>query len=150
MLGFGLLVALAAVASSFLIKRILPYISEKLFQKTGYVAMVLAGMGMFFNASKNIMEENNMQMSYVAEDESIETKMQWRKRTFQIDFEYDDGSFEIEYPITLEDLPADKQILAAELGKSADKVLLEEVYGIHTHYYEVYVYKDGKLNKHDI
>jgi uncharacterized membrane protein YfcA len=149
-MSLGLVIALGAIVSSIVIKRILPYISENLFQKTGYLAMVVSGMFMFLNASKNIIDANQLHVSYVAADKSIETKMQWKKRTFQIDLEYEDGSFEMEYPIELKDLPADKQLLVKQWSQSADKIVLEEVYGANKHYYEVYVYKKGKLTKHDI
>ncbi|MBC7449922.1 MAG: sulfite exporter TauE/SafE family protein [Cytophagales bacterium] len=149
-LGFGLLVAIAAIASSFLIKRVLPYISEKIFQKTGYAAMVLSGIFMFGNAANNIIDQNKMDVSYKPAEKGLETKMQWRERTFEVDFEYDDGSFEVEYEVKLADLPLEKQKIVEQLSQSADKVLLEEVYGLNKHYYEVYVYKGGKLSKHDI
>ncbi|WP_018342601.1 sulfite exporter TauE/SafE family protein [Cytophaga aurantiaca] len=149
-MSLGIIIAIGAIFSSVLIKRVLPYISENIFQKTGYLAMVLSGMFMFLNASKNIIDANQLHVTYVTEDKSIETKMQWRKRTFQIDFEYGDGSFEMEYPIELKDLPLDKQKLVEQFSQSADKVVLEEVYGVNKHYYEVYVYEKGKLTKHDI
>jgi uncharacterized membrane protein YfcA len=148
--GIGALIAAGAIVSSFLIKRILPYINENAFHKTGYLAMVVAGMGMFLNASKNIIDENQIHISYVATDKGIDTKMKWRKRSFQIEFEYGDGSFEMEYPVEREDLPADKRMRADELSQDADKVLFEEVYGFNKHYYEMYVYKEGKLSKYDI
>lgn len=148
--GFGLLIAAAAIVSSIFIKWVLPYISENVFQKTGYSAMVVSGTIMFLNASTNLFHQNQMQLSYQQEEAGLETKMQWQQRTFGVDFEYDDGAFEIEYEIKLADLPAKKQILVNQLAQKADKVVLEEVYGIHKHYYEVYVYKSGKLTKHDI
>ena len=149
-LGYGLLVAIAAIVSSFLVKRVLPSISENGFQKIGYTAMVLSGFFMFVNASNNIVRQDHLHVSYLAAEDGIETKMQWRQRTFQIDIEYDDGGLEIEYPIMREDLPADQQLRVNELAQGADNVLLEEVYGMNKHYYEVYVYKSGKLVKYDI
>jgi len=149
-ISFGLAIALGAVVASLILKRILPYISENIFQKIGYLAMVVSGLFMFSNASKNIIDANQIHMSYVAADKGIETKMQWNDRTIQIDLEYDDGSFEIEYPVLLNDLPVYKQALVEQWMQSADKVILEEVYGVNKHFYEVYVYKAGKLTKHDI
>lgn len=149
-MSIGALIAAGAIVSSFLIKRILPYVNENVFHKIGYLAMVVAGMTMFLNASKNIIDENQLHISYVATNKGVDTKMKWRKRSFQIEFEYEDGSFEIEYPVELKDLPAGKRVLAEQLAKSADKVLFEEVYGFNKHYYEVYVYKEGELSKYDI
>ena len=148
--GFGILIAVAAVLSSVLVKRVLPYFSENLFQKVGYTAMVVSGMAMFLNASANLINQNNMQLSYKQEEEGLETKMQWRQRTFEVDFEFEDGAFEVEYEIKLEDLPVSIQAQVKQLSLEADKVELEEVYGINKHYYEVYVYKNSKLSKYDI
>ena len=149
-MGFGLLIAVAAIMSSVLIKKILPYLSENIFQKIGYSAMVISGLIMSFNASGNLINQNQMQLSYKQETEGLATKMEWRQRTFQIDFEYDDGAFEVEYEINKKDLPVEKQLQVDQLSQQADKVELEEVYGINKHYYEVYVYKNGKLSKYDI
>ena len=145
----GCVIAVAAILSSWLVKKVLPYLSENLFQKIGYSAMVISGMLMFYNASGNLLLQNNAGISYVPEEGSIETKAKWRGRTFEMDFEYDDG-FEVEYPIKLADLPENKQILVKSYSAGADRVMLEEVYGMNEHYYEVYVYKKGKLIKHEI
>ena len=148
-LGFGFLIAVAAVLSSWLIKKVLPYLSENLFQKIGYTAMVLSGIFMFYNASDNLLIQNKAGLSYTSNEEGLETKLNWRQRTFEMDIEYDDG-FEIEYPIKLTDLPVGKQDLVKKYSVQADKVLLEEVYGMNKHYYEAYIYKGGKLTKYDI
>jgi uncharacterized membrane protein YfcA len=148
-LSFGLLIAVAAVLSSWIVKRILPYISEQVFQRVGYSAMVISGIIMVSNASINLVNENKADISYVSNSKGTETKMQWAKSTIEVEFEYSEG-FELEYPVRWNDIPLEKQKKVKMLAKGADKVLLEEVYGINKHFYEAYVYKNGKLTKHDI
>jgi uncharacterized membrane protein YfcA len=147
---YGFLIALAAIISSVLVGKVLPYISENIFQKIGYSAMVLSGIIMVMNASLNFKNENQVQLSYKEEEEGLETKMKWRQSTFEMELEFEDGFFEIEYEINFHDLPEDKQMTVKGLTAGADKVELEEVYGINKHFYEVYVYKNGKLSKYEI
>ncbi len=148
-LSYGLLIAVAAVLSSWIVKRVLPYISEQVFQRVGYSAMVISGIMMVSNASINLANENKADISYVVNSKGSETKMQWAKSTMEVEFEYSEG-FELEYPVKLADLPLEKQNKAKELANGADKLLLEEVYGINKHFYEAYIYKNGKLTKQDI
>ncbi|MDB5258046.1 MAG: hypothetical protein JWM14_2741, partial [Chitinophagaceae bacterium] len=146
---FGLLIAVAAILSSLGVKKILPYISEQLFQRLGYTAMVISGIVMFSNASANLIDQNKASLSYQSADQGIDMKMQWQKSTFELELEYDEG-FELEYPIQQSEIPLKEQQEISEIAKGADKLVLEEVYGIDKHYYEVYVYKGGKLNKYSI
>lgn len=79
----------------------------------------------------------------------LATPLQWRNKLFSLEFEYDEG-FEFEHSISFNELPPDKQVKAKTLSQGADKVVLEEVFGIDKHSYEVYVYRKGKLAKVDI
>jgi uncharacterized membrane protein YfcA len=146
---YGFIIALAAIISSLSIKWILPLLSEKLFQRLGYIAMVLSGMFMFGNASVQLANTNNLAISYSLIAEGAETKFQWKRTTFALEFEYDQG-FEVEATTTLKNLPLEKQQKVIALSKGADKVLVEEVFGINKHYYEAYIYKNGKAIVHDL
>jgi uncharacterized membrane protein YfcA len=146
---FGLLIALAAILSSLGVQKILPYISEQLFQRLGYSAMVISGIVMFSNASANLIEQNKASVSYKSADQGVDMKMQWQKSTFELEFEYDEG-FELEYPIQLAEIPLKQQEEIREISKNTDKLVLEEVYGVNKHYYEAYVYDGGRLTKYSI
>lgn len=148
---FGLLIAFAAILSSLVVRKILPYISEQLFQRVGYTAMVISGMVMFSNASANLLQQNKASLSYQSIDKGVDMKMQWQKSTMELELEleYDEG-FELEYPIQLKEIPLNKQKEIEQIALGADKLVLEEVYGIDKHYYEAYVYKEGKLSKYSI
>ncbi|MBC7485368.1 MAG: sulfite exporter TauE/SafE family protein [Cytophagaceae bacterium] len=146
---FGFIIAVAAILSSIGVKRILPYISEQLFQRLGYSAMVISGMAMFSNATANLVHQNKASLSYQSADKGIDMKMQWKKSTFELELEYDEG-FELEYPIQQYQIPLKQQQEISEIARGADKLVLEEVYGVNKHYYEAYVYKGGKLDKYSI
>lgn len=120
-----------------------------MFQKIGYGAMVIAGMGMLLNGSANFLNQNKFALSFKPVVDGTETKLQWNKSSFAMDFEYSDG-FEIEYEIDFEDLPISKRDQVRLLIAKSDSYLLEEVYSIHTHYYEAYIYNQGVLKKYDI
>ncbi|HSZ72717.1 MAG TPA: sulfite exporter TauE/SafE family protein [Cytophagaceae bacterium] len=147
---YGTIIAVAAVLSSFVTKKILHLLSEKLFQKIGYLTMVTAGLIMFYNSSTNLLNQNQLHFAYQADSKQLETKMQWNQRTFELDFEYEDGEFEIEHEIKLTDLPIEKQQQVHALAQQADKITIEEVYAINDHYYEVYIYKNNQLKKIDL
>ncbi len=148
-LSFGFLIGIAAIIATFFIKRLLPYLSEAMFQKIGYGAMVIAGIGMLLNGSANFLNQNKFALSFKPVSDGTETKIQWNKSSFAMDFEYGDG-FEIEYEIDFDDLPVNKREQVKSLIANSDKSLLEEVYSFDKHYYEVYVYNRGVLKKYDI
>jgi uncharacterized membrane protein YfcA len=146
---FGFLIAFAAFISSWGMKRLLPYLSEKLFQQIGYTAMVVSGFVMFINASTNLSINNHLAIEINPIANGAETKLEWKRSTFALEFEYDEG-FEVEHSVTLADIPAEKHAFVQKVSAQADKVILEEVFGINKHYYEVYVYKNKKIKKYDL
>lgn len=145
----GALVAVAAIMSAWLMKRLLPYLSEGLFRRIGYGAMVVSGLSLFTEAGNSLVSNNGVQVSYAPISGGLETNLQWRHRLFTLEFEYDEG-FEYERSIQLTDLPAAQQARVRSLSKGADKVLLEEVFGLNKHYYEAYLYRRGRLEKFDL
>lgn len=148
-LSFGALIALAAVGSSWTMKWFLPKISPSFFKRVGYAAMVISGLSLFGGAASRLASDNRANISFTPISGGIETQVQWRQGSFALEFEYDDG-IEFENPITLDELPTDKRAIALKLGKGADKIILEEVFGLNKHYYEVYVFRKNKLEKFDI
>lgn len=147
-IGFGAVIALAAVVSAQGMKWLLPRLSEGLFRRIGYGAMVVSGLSLFTEAGRQLITETAMQVSYTPISAGIETQLQWRRGLFTLEFEYDEG-FEYERRIALADLPADKQIWAKGLIRGADQGQIEEVFGIGEHHYEVCVSSNGKLMQYD-
>ncbi|WP_138994237.1 sulfite exporter TauE/SafE family protein [Larkinella sp. C7] len=145
----GAVVALAALLSSWGMKWLLPRLSENRFRRIGYGAMVVSGLSLFGGAGSRLAAANQLDTNYTPISGGIETQVQWRQGIFALEFEYDEG-FEYEHRITLSDLPVAQKARVKSLSRGADRIILEEVFGINKHYYEVYVFRKGKLEKFDI
>jgi uncharacterized protein len=131
-------------------KRLLPRLSEGLFRRIGYGAMVVSGISLLTGATSRLATQNGVAISYLPISDGIETSVQWRQgRVLALEFEFDEG-FEYEHTITLSDLPTDRQSRVLTLSRGANKVLIEEVFGINRHYYEAYIFRAGKLTKVDV
>ena len=146
---FGAGIAMAAMISSWGMKWLLPRLSESLFRRVGYTAMVVSGLSLFTEAAGQVVTKAPIDIDYSPLASGMTTQLQWRNKLFSLEFEYDEG-FEFEHTIPLSELPSDKQMEAKKLSQGADHVVLEEVFGIDKHTYEVYVSKKGKLEKFDI
>ncbi len=145
----GGLVAGAALLSSWSMKWLLPRLSEGLFRRIGYAAMVVSGLSLFTEASAQVIGQNPVDLDFSPVANGLTTQLQWRNNLFSLEFEYDEG-FEFEHSIAFSELPPDKQAMVRRLSKGADHVFLEEVFGVGRHTYEVYTYRRGKLTKFDI
>lgn len=145
----GGIVAIAAILSSIVMRWILPRLSEGLFRRVGYLAMALSGVGMCVGVGRSLAIENRATMSFSPITSGVETKLQWRESQFALEFEFDDG-FEYEHRIPFADLPVSHQMKVQDLAHGADRVVIEEVFGIGKHYYEAYIFRHGKLTKFDL
>ena len=145
-LVIGALVALAAVLSTFLIKYVLPYISELLFKKIGYAAMVLSGMIMLLQSSNNLFVQNNGSLTYKPVAEGLEARLQWQNADYSLEFTYDEGlEFELIIPINELDAELQKQV---QLQKAdATSMVIEKVYALEGVSYEAYYFKNNQLLK---
>ncbi|BBL34058.1 hypothetical protein Nstercoris_00287 [Nitrosomonas stercoris] len=149
-LHLGLLIALAAIVSSFSIKFILPLISNFVFRKVGYGAMVVSGFVMLFSTSSHIIEQDNLSFVLQRNEYESELAVSWRNSHFILEYDIKDGGLAIEWPVGYEDLPQDLQQYFDELKDQYDKILLEKAFkfrGVSS--YEFYCYKNGVLTKMD-
>ena len=143
-LWLGLTIAIASIISSYTVKFILPYISEFLFRKIGYGAMVVSGIFLLVGTTQNIITQDNISFSTNQYDERT---MHWRNSNFVLEFAIDDG-LEIERPINASELPDKLKAKYNELLPQYDKILLEKVFKVASKSsYEFYCYKDKKLTK---
>ena len=143
-LWLGLTIAIASIISSYTVKFILPYISEFLFRKIGYGAMVVSGIFLLVGTTQNIITQDNISFSTNQYDEIT---MHWRNSNFVLEFAIDDG-LEIERPINTSELPDKLKAKYNELLPQYDKILLEKVFKVASKSsYEFYCYKDKKLTK---
>lgn len=140
----GLTIAIASIISSYTVKFILPHISEFLFRKIGYGAMVVSGIFLLVGTTQNIITQDKMSFSTNQYDERT---IHWRNSNFVLEFAFDDG-LEIERPINKNELPDKLKTKYHELLPQYDKILLEKVFKLASkRSYEFYCYKDKKLTK---
>ena len=142
----GLTIAIASIISSYTVKFILPHISEFLFRKIGYGAMVVSGIFLLVGTTQNIITQDKMSFSTNQYDERT---IHWRNSNFVLEFAFDDG-LEIERPINTIELPDKLKTKYNELLPQYDKILLEKVFKLASkRSYEFYCYKDKTLTKFD-
>lgn len=143
-IGLGVAVALASIVSSYSVKFILPYLSEFVFRRIGYGAMVLSGIFLLVDTSSNIVKQDKISFSINQYDERT---INWRNSNFVLEFAIDDG-LEIERPINFEELPENLKVEYNTLKITYDKILIEKVFKIASKSsYEFYCFKDSKLTK---
>ena len=142
---FGIAIAIGAIISSFTVKYILPYLSEFVFRKIGYGAMVISGFALLIGTSQLIMKHDKLSANSSLSD----AKTKWRQSSLDLEYSFD-GGFEVERPIQQNELPDSLKLKYAELLQEYDQIFLEKVFkfGEETRY-EFYCYKDDKLTKFD-
>ncbi|HAO08415.1 MAG TPA: sulfite exporter TauE/SafE family protein [Chryseobacterium sp.] len=142
-LWLGIAVAVATIISSYTFKYILPLLSENIFRKVGYGAMVVSGIILLIGTSDKIIQQNKLGVT-IAKSESI---ISWRSTDFIIEFAFDEG-LEIERPIHPEELPAHLKTKYASLKNHFDIIHLEKVFTFRNEpSYEFYCYKNNQLTK---
>ena len=147
-IGIGLTIALAGVLSSWFMKWGLKRISELFFRRIGYASMVISGIVMLTQSGNRLFAQNNAYLTFAPLSKGMESKLQWQRAGFAIEFEYDEG-LEYEQEIPFSELPEEKQkiVMDEKLTADADQVIIEEVFGFDSHSYETYFFKKGSLIK---
>ena len=140
----GVVVAISALLSTWTMKSLLPKLSEFLFKKIGYAAMVISGVVLLIQSGQNIMTANQASVSSNEISKGLETKLQWQNANLSLEMTYDEG-FEVEQVIPLDELPIEKQSKIKSQYKEADKIIIEAVYSFTGKTYEAYYFKKGKL-----
>ncbi len=140
----GIAVALSALLSTWTMKYLLPYLSEFVFQKIGYVSMVASGFLLLAQTYSTLMFTNKGSLSANPISKGIETKLQWQNASYALEFTYDEG-FEFEQRISFNALSSDRQKLVLENKAPTDQVVIEEVYEIGHKSYEAYYFNNNKL-----
>lgn len=140
----GLVIAVAAVLSSYTVKFILPYLSEFYFRKIGYGSMVVSGIILFFTTTRDIIAKDRISFTT---NRYKETVMNWRNSSFVLEFSFDEG-LEIERQIKPEELPEHLYRKYEELLGRYDNIFIEVVYRLSgERLYEFYCYNQGRLTK---
>ncbi|TGM11145.1 sulfite exporter TauE/SafE family protein [Leptospira selangorensis] len=143
----GITIALASILSSFSIKYILPYISDLVFKKIGYMSMVLAGIFLLSSSVNKIIDQDHISVSTSWVIREQETSISWRESNFILEYSWEEG-LEIERPILSQELP-DQLILKYEsMTRTYDRIFLEKVFRFREPIsYEFYCYKGSSLTK---
>jgi uncharacterized protein len=146
-LWLGLTIAVATVISSYTVKYILPYLSEFLFRKIGYGAMVVSGVVLMAGTTQKIIVQDKISFANIKRNHETESILSWRNTDLVIEFAFDNG-FEVERPVKSNELPPHLKEKYDQLIKQYDHIGLEKVFTvIHEPEYELYCYKHGILYK---
>jgi len=138
----GLLVALAAVLSSGLMKFVLPRVSRGLFMRAGYSAMVVSGVFMLNRAVVDIKLANDPDLKVTIQAKELSASLTWNALTYLAELSYGEG-LEFEKVVPLSSLSLDQQHYVKSLQDGAVKVDIEKVYALGGVSYEAY-YFDGQ------
>lgn len=138
-LYIGLLVAVAAVAATYLMKYVLPKISISIFSKIGYSAMVLSGFILLSSALISIQELHDPNVHIVRLSKGYDATFNWDDLIYTIEFKYGEG-FEFERIIPFSQLDQVRQAYVHKQDVAADKVVIEKVYSLKKVSYEAYYY----------
>lgn len=140
----GIVVAVSAILSTWVMKWILPKLSETLFKKIGYFAMVLSGFAMLSQSGSDLLTTNNATIDTDLKSKGLESKLKWQNANYALEFSYDEG-FEFEQVIPIIELTADQQKLVESKKQNADKIVIEAVHTIGSKSYEAYYFSKNKL-----
>jgi len=78
----GIAIAVGAIISSFSVKYILPYLSEFVFRKIGYGAMVLSGITLLISTSQQIMKHDKLSIDAGLNEAAI----RWRQSSLDLEY----------------------------------------------------------------
>ncbi len=143
----GIIIASATIVSAYSIKYILPLISDHLFKKIGFIAMVLSGFSLLWTTSNKIIEQDNFKIESYHDGAKNYSTVTWKssKITFEYALNY---RLEVEKTITAAELPDQIFIKYSNIIDQYDEIILEKVYSIgNKPSYEFNCYKENKLHK---
>ena len=141
----GIAIAIGAIISSFSVKFILPYLSEFIFRKIGYGAMVFSGITLLVSTSQQILKHDKLSLNSGLKEATIK----WQQSSLDLEYSFD-GGLEVERSIQQNELPENLKLKYNKLTEEYDKIFLEKVFKLGKDpSYEFYCYKDDTLTKYD-
>ncbi|WP_412850665.1 sulfite exporter TauE/SafE family protein [Chryseobacterium sp. PMSZPI] len=146
-LWLGIAIAVAAIVSSYTVKYILPHLSENLFKKIGYGAMVISGITLLTSTSGKIIQQDQIVVNNSSTKNKQVYTMSWRDTRVALEYKANKG-LEIEKTMKPEDLTGSLKEKYNKLLEHYDDVQVEKVYAIGKRtIHEFYCYKDNVLTK---
>ncbi|AWM15042.1 sulfite exporter TauE/SafE family protein [Flavobacterium sediminis] len=140
---FGVTIALGAIASSYTVKFLLPFIKDSLYKRIGYTAMVCSGCILLISSSNRIIEQDHISVF----TQTNETTINWRNKKIALEFSEKEG-LEIEIPIDKEELPEEIKKEFHKFTEEYDKIIIEKIYKNYTtEYYEFNCYRENHLKR---
>jgi len=137
----GLLVALAALLASHIMRHLLPFISESFFRRLGYGAMCLAGVAMVLGSSNQLAVEKGIRFAHENDNGRPEFSVYSPNHAYSVAINHIyDAAFERSIPLS--SLPQPLQTAVFALAQDAAAIIVEEVFGFSSHGYEVKI-RDG-------
>jgi uncharacterized membrane protein YfcA len=138
----GLLVAVAAVLASVLVRWILSRLDEAVFRRIGQMAMVVAGFAMLTLSSNQIARIHQTWLTIVTPGVEREVQLYWGgRRRLAAEMEAE-GHIALERSIPVAALPARLRRIAHDTAQGRAIALVEEVHSRDGISYEVY-YRGG-------
>ncbi|MGU3375789.1 sulfite exporter TauE/SafE family protein [Chryseobacterium sp. M5A1_1a] len=146
-LWLGISIAVAAIVSSYTVKYILPHLSENLFKKIGYGAMVISGITLLTGTSGKIIQQDQIAVSSSSTPNKKVYALSWKNTRVVVEYKAS-GGLEIEKSIQPEDLSGHLKEKYSILKDQYDEIHIEKVYvlGKETSH-EFYCYKNNVLTK---
>ena len=139
----GVAIAVGSIISSYTVKFILPYLSEFLFKKIGYAAMVISGIALLISTGQKIIKQDHISLATTHNEATVK----WRNSDLTLEFAIDEG-LEVERPIPENELPDVLNAKYAALKPNYEKVMVEKVYRWgEDDSYEFYLIKDNRVEK---
>lgn len=145
----GAVAAVAAVLATAGARRVVKYLSESLFRRIGYAAMVLSGVFMLTAATQELRSTENLRASTRLFGGDLEITGWWRSRSLTLELEIDDSPA-IEQPVAFAELPAGVQAEVRRRQRGRPLLKLEEVWTVGGHAYEVYFRTNGHVQSETI
>ena len=140
-------IGVAALLATWLARKLLPYLSESLFKRIGYAAMVLSGVLMCGNAGAALADRHQIALHTSGTRHGFQSQLDWQEARMTLEFKYKKG-FEFEQVIAWTSLPDDRKAMTLAWMEGADRVVVEEVRTFKKRSYEIYVYRGDRLSKH--
>lgn len=146
-LKVGLLIAIAAFISSQTIRYILPWLSDRLFKKIGYGAMVLSGLILLSSSARHISESVGFNISSKITSNEIIVSAFVNDWSLAIELSPEDFC-ELEFNIDPKSLPVSLAQVYTALRPQYDSIKIQRVISFSPkHKYEFYCLKENKLTK---
>lgn len=146
-LWLGIAIAVAAVVSSYTVKYILPHLSENLFKKIGYAAMVVSGITLMTSTSGKIIQQDQIAVNTSSTENKNVYTMSWRNTRVVLEYKANKG-LELEKSIQPEELSGNLKMMYHTLKENYDDVHIEKVYALGKEtIHEFYCYKNNVLTK---